>query len=227
MDSIVKKYQDKTLLVSLEPEVDDKPLKVTPSPFISRFLYLFWHNETIKARQQPAVISKLDFVDSNSKPKPKPSKIAKPQLNGQLPVVTPMPRSFIPPLPKNFPTVPPPNYKHTLTEPLSLKEGSLKAEHVYKTITRMHPYKVSDSKGHILKSDSELEITSEAMPVDASDENISGAHSLSISNGPNGKTVQLVLTQILSELKDLIRHEITSEILDKKVDKCLEKDKKY
>ncbi|XP_042215843.1 uncharacterized protein C6orf132 homolog [Homarus americanus] len=201
-----------------EVEEQERPLSPTPSPFVSRHMYLYWHKETIKARKA-SKLSSVDFVNSNTS-----TLSVKPQLNGQVLMSIP-PLKGMPPLPKNLPTVPPPNYKSSLTEPFAIKEGSLKAELILKNINRMHPYKINDSKGYVLKNslDSELELTSEAMPGESSDEEMSGVRG---NDDHENVTVNLVMAKIVEELKQVIREELTKKIVEKRVKVCLDKDKK-
>ncbi|XP_053631160.2 uncharacterized protein [Cherax quadricarinatus] len=204
-----------------EQEELERPLSPTPSPYLSRHMYLYWHKETLKARKA-SKLSSVDFVNSNTS-----TQNTETPLNGQI-LLSISPLKGMPPLPKNLPTVPPPNYRSSLTEPLLLKEGSLKAELILKSINRMHPYKIIDSKGNIVKSslDSELELTSEAMPMETSEEKISDMFDLESSSCHENVTVNLVMEKIIEELKLVIREELTKEILDKKFKLCLDKDKK-
>ncbi|KAK4325307.1 hypothetical protein Pmani_004118 [Petrolisthes manimaculis] len=177
-----------------EEDDETRPLSPTPSPFLSRNLYLYWHKETLKARKSGAIdLASVKVCSDQGKPK----------HNGQATTAGRPSLIGIPPLPKNLPTVPPPNYKSTLIEPPALKEGNFKVE-MLKNIKRMHPYKVYESKAPCLKNsmDTEFELTSVA-PSDPLDEKSSDIDASECQE----ETVRLVIAKILDDLKNIIRHE--------------------
>lgn len=191
-----------------EEDDETRPLSPTPSPFLSRNLYLYWHKETLKARKPGTVDLATVKVCSDQ---------GKPKHNGQAPTAGRPSLIGIPPLPKNLPTVPPPNYKSTLAEPPAMKEGNFKVE-MLKNIKRMHPYKVYESKVTCLKNsmDTEFELTSIA-PSDSLDEKFSDID----DSESQEETVRLVMAKIVDDLKSIIRQEVTKELIDRKVYECL------
>ncbi|XP_042878715.1 ras-associated and pleckstrin homology domains-containing protein 1-like [Penaeus japonicus] len=208
----------------------EQPLSPTPSPFISRHMYLYWHRETVKLRRA-SKLSNMDFVDSNAKAQLNLDGNAgkasvKTPVNGQ--VLTPgiSPLVGIPPLPKNLPTVPPPNYKKPLSEHVTFKDNSLKAESSLKNVGRVHPYKTShNKKSNTIKTssmDAEFELACEAIPLDVLNEKMDSSEFKfeNVSN-PKDKTVNLVMKRVIDDLRKAIRYELTKELIDKKLKKCL------
>ncbi|XP_063849247.1 uncharacterized protein LOC135093675 [Scylla paramamosain] len=188
-----------------QPDDDfERPLSPTPSPFLSRHMYLYWHRETLRARRG-SVETKTKTTQAQTKP----------QINGQALVTSPL-KATIPPLPKNLPTVPPPNYRAPMAPPAGkpVREPSLKAE-IMRNITRMHPYKSSDGQGHGVRpnADAELEISSE----------VSGEEQEEAMEGVvEVETVRLVLDRIVEELKHALRQHLTKDLVDTRVSVCFE-----
>lgn len=146
---------------------------------------------------------------------------AKPQVNGQA-LTTPL-KGVIPPLPKNLPTVPPPNYKAPIP-PAPVKtlreSSSLKAE-IMRNIGRMHPYKSVEGRGHGVRpnADAELEISSETTAA-AADDMEEGQESA--KGAVERETVQLVLDKIVEELKNALRQHLTKDLVDTRMSVCLD-----
>ncbi|MPC22527.1 Cell death activator CIDE-A [Portunus trituberculatus] len=181
----------------------ERPLSPTPSPFLSRHLYLYWHRETLRARRGTVETKTKTLAQT------------KPQINGQALVTSPL-KASIPPLPKNLPTVPPPNYRAPMPPPpvgKPMRETSLKAE-IMRNITRMHPYKSSDTRGHAVRpnADAELEISSE----------VSGEEEEAMEGVVEVETVRLVLDRIVEELKHALRQHLTKDLVDMRVSVCLD-----
>ncbi|XP_068236463.1 uncharacterized protein [Palaemon carinicauda] len=200
-----------------------RPLSPPPSPFRSKQMYLYWHNVTMKMRKSSKAISN-NFVNSKTHPGIKDVKSER-SKNSLKP--SSLSEPFQKPLPpkKALPTVPSSNSK---TKKTMLSESHHRTDLVHKNSDRPHPYKLAGSKDCVVQHslDSEFELTCEGSlhendnEMDLLHENIQEAgESESCSEN---KTVSIVLSKILEELKNEIRMQLTNEIIDKRINSLID-----